>query len=222
MEYVKGSIYTSLAAQLITTIISLDGFRYKLEDKDKILKDILLLETVVQVIEACFYVWAVFALSNLKTLVSRRYIDWVITTPTMLLSTIIFMGYNTSTHRVRFWDFIIEHRSSINKILIYNWLMLLFGYLGEISIIDKKLSVLLGFIFFYMLFDEINKNYTKDNPTNKKVLIFMVSVWALYGVAALGDDVTSNTAYNVLDVVSKNLYGLFIYYYIRQIGTVPQ
>ena len=43
-------------------------------------------------------------------------------------------------------------------------------------------------------------------------------VWGLYGVAAMTDLKTKNISYNILDIVSKNFYGLFIYYIILQIS----
>ena len=90
-KLIQKTIYFSLFAQIITTVISVDGFKYDLEEKDKILKDILLLETFVQVIEGIFYVWVILALKDLNIMAPRRYIDWMLTTPTMLISTIIFM-----------------------------------------------------------------------------------------------------------------------------------
>ena len=31
--------------------------------------------------------------------------------------------------------------------------------------------------------------------------------------------IMKNTCYNILDIIAKNFYGLFIYYYITQIGS---
>ena len=57
-------------------------------------KDVLKIETVVQFIEGFVYLWLSFAITNLDTMIDRRYFDWTITTPLMLISTIIFMEYN--------------------------------------------------------------------------------------------------------------------------------
>ena len=43
-------------------------------------------------VEAFFYIWVILALKDLKIMTSRRYIDWFITTPTMLVSTIVFLN----------------------------------------------------------------------------------------------------------------------------------
>ena len=50
-----------------------------------------------------------------------------------------------------------------------------------------------------------------------KLFKFLVVVWGLYGIAAMTDIKSKNIAYNLLDIVSKNFYGLFIYYYILYI-----
>ena len=46
----------------------------------------------------------------------------------------------------------------------------------------------------------------------------MFIVWSLYGVAATFKPNEKNVSYNVLDIISKNFYGLFIYFQILQIG----
>ena len=36
----------------------------------------------------------------------------------------------------------------------------------------------------------------------------------MYGIAALFQNVAKNTMYNILDMFSKNFYGLFIAFYV--------
>ena len=90
---VSKTIYFSLVVQIITTLISLEGLFRKISDKDYVLKEILLLEGIVQLIESCFYIWVIFAIHNLNKMTPRRYIDWTFSTPIMLISTIVFMKY---------------------------------------------------------------------------------------------------------------------------------
>ena len=54
MDIVNITIITSIIVQLITGIVSLDGFQYKLNPEDGILKTILGLKTGVQFIELLF------------------------------------------------------------------------------------------------------------------------------------------------------------------------
>ena len=93
-KLVKKTIHFSLFIQIITTLISLDGFSLNIPQQDFILKEILAIETIVQFVEGFFYTWIIFALNDLNKMTPRRYIDWTITTPIMLFSTIIFFKYN--------------------------------------------------------------------------------------------------------------------------------
>ena len=72
--------------------------------------------------------------------------------------------------------------------------------------------------WFYLSFNLIYQEYANKSILGKKLFIFLVIVWGLYGVAAMTDLKTKNIAYNILDIVSKNFYGLFIYYIIIQIS----
>ena len=91
-KLVLKTIKASLWVQIITTLISLDGFRYDVDPKDAILKEILFIETFVQFIEGFFYSNIINAVDKLENMTPRRYFDWVITTPIMLFSTIIFLS----------------------------------------------------------------------------------------------------------------------------------
>ena len=220
---VSKTIYASLVVQIITTVFSLGGIFTKLKEKDVVLQEILVLEAVVQLIESCFYVWVIFAIHNLNKVTPRRYIDWVFSTPIMLTSTIVFMKYQEYKEKninksFRLLDFFKENKSNIVKIFVFNGLMLLCGFLGEAGIIDKRIGIPLGFIFFYLSFNLIYKEYAKKSKLGKKLFTFLVIVWGLYGIAAMTDLKTKNISYNMLDIVAKNFYGLFIYYIILQIS----
>ena len=84
-------------------------------------------------------------------------------------------------------DFIKDNKNNIIKIFVYNGLMLLFGFLGESGIIDKRIGIPIGFVFFYLSFDLIYQEYGKKSELGKKLFIFLVVVWGLYGVAAMTD-----------------------------------
>ena len=94
--------------------------------------------------------------------------------------------------------------------------MLLFGLLGELEYLSKYISFPLGFLFFYLSFKVINDNYVGDNTTNIYLYNFLFVIWSFYGIAALFNFEVKNTCYNILDIFSKNFYGLFIFYVIYQ------
>ena len=186
IKTVKNTIWFSLILQIITGLIPIPGLYIKLQEKDKILTDILLLETVVQFIELFFYVWIAFSILNIKKMASRRYLDWFITTPTMLLSTIMFMKYQERKEKNELQNkpkttknFITEHKDIIIKIFGFNFLMLVFGYLGEINTISKYISIPIGFGFFYKTFEIIYNNYANFTNKGKLLFAFIASVWSL-------------------------------------------
>ena len=220
-KLVEKTIWFSLLIQLITSIIPLHAFYIKIPENDKILRDILGLETIVQFIEMIFYIWIAYSVLNVNKMTSRRYTDWVITTPMMLLSTIMFMKYKETKDldkkSLNTRDFLNDNKKNIFLIFGYNLLMLLFGYLGETNVISKYLSIPIGFIFFIKSFEIIYKNYANKTLHGEKLFLFLTIIWGLYGVAASFPVNMKNVSYNILDIISKNFYGLYIYYEIMKL-----
>lgn len=221
-KLVHKTIYISLILQIITTTISLRGFSIKLNKQDSVLQDILKLETGVQIVEAFVYLWITYSLNNYDTMISRRYTDWFVTTPLMLISTVIFMKYNDykqreDYRRVTFKNFLLEDSDNIKKIVVLNGLMLVFGLLGEKRKLNKTFSIMIGFVFFFWVFKIVYEEYVKNNETNKRLFYFVFIIWALYGFAAMAGDELKNVSYNGLDLIAKNFYGLYIYYKIAQL-----
>ena len=216
---VKNTMRFSLLFQIVSGLLSLHGLFILLPEKDRILTDILGLETFVQFIEMIFYVWISYAVVNVNVMASRRYIDWMFTTPAMLLTTIAFMKYQEEKEKngsITFLDFIKENKKNIVLIFSYNFGMLLFGYLGEVNILSKYISIPVGFLFFYKCFELIYYDYAIKTQIGKNLFTFMGSVWSLYGVAAMAPPNIKNISYNLLDIVAKNFYGLYLYYKILQ------
>ena len=215
MSLLDFSLKGSLIAQGITTLIGASGLFIKLEDKDKILNTLLKLETVVQIVEATFYVLVTKYIKklDLNAISKLRYVDWVLTTPMMLLSTIVYMKYNTDNVK-SLGEFFNNNKNQVIKIVLCNLGMLICGLLGEYGIIDKFIATIIGFGFFACVFNTIYKNYTKQNKKNLGLFWFTTIIWSLYGVVYLLKNLEKNISYNVLDVVAKNFYGLFIFYEI--------
>ncbi len=217
------TVKISLVIQVLCGLIGFGGIFIPLQKKDLILRDILIIDTIVQAIEAIWYVYIAFAMKNIREdrIASRRYSDWVLTTPIMLLATVLFMEYDNvqdenknitiTTKKV-----ISNNKNELLKIGLYNYGMLLFGYLGEIDILNKYISIPIGTIFFILSFKEIWVNYAKSEKS-KKLFYFLAVVWGLYGVGAMLSVIPKNIIYNCLDIISKNFYGLYIFYEILKI-----
>ena len=54
---------------------------------------LLILEVIVQIIESAFYFWLAYNFTKIINVTPKRYIDWVITTPTMLITLILYLIY---------------------------------------------------------------------------------------------------------------------------------
>ena len=52
---VRNTVYFSIVVQIISTVITWGGFFKSLRESDKVLKEILAIENIVQIIEFTFY-----------------------------------------------------------------------------------------------------------------------------------------------------------------------
>ena len=220
---VRTTMFLSLMMQLIIFAISVKTQSTPVSKKDIILKDALLLENVVQFVEICFYIWFTLIISKQmypSDLAKYRYIDWVFTTPTMILSTVAYFHYNNieSNTGFRIHDFAKEHWKSISYMFVNNWLMLLMGFLQEINFISIIYSTVFGFVFFGLLFYEMYSNFSSLSSKNSFVFATMFTLWAAYGIVSLNSKDLKNISYNILDVFSKNFYGLFLVYTIHKLS----
>jgi bacteriorhodopsin len=92
--------------------------------------------------------------------------------------------------------------------------MLLFGYLGEIKMLPTILGVGLGFIPFFIYYFIIYNKYAILSETGIKLFWYFFIVWSLYGIVAILPYYLKNSLYNILDLFSKNFFGIFLSYLI--------
>ena len=91
-------------------------------------------------------------------------------------------------------------------------------YAGKTKAIPKMVSIGIGFVFFYLSFELIYREYASKSELGTKLFKVLVFLWSLYGVAANFSHIPKNISYNMLDIVSKNFYGLYIYYRIKELS----
>lgn len=209
------SFQVSIFFQIITGIVSMYGFFIPLAEKDYVLYDVLKIESLVQFIEGMWYFRLYYFLNQIKTntIASKRYTDWYITTPIMLLSTAIYMEYKHGKFLTT-KEILKEYRYSFLRLFLFNFLMLYFGYQYEIN--QKTKNLYTGFLFFFLSFYELWNTFAKKTIDGQNLFTFIFIVWFLYGIAAMYPTIEKNIFYNILDVVSKNFYGIFILYKIQQ------
>ena len=207
-DWVRTTAQISTSLQFIFGLISLFGF-ININRKPEFLANLLICDVVVQFIEFLFYITFI----RLKLMVTYyRYFDWFLTTPTMLVTTAGFMEYlndNTMTTQ----KFTSNYSDEIIYLILMNSMMLSFGFVGEVGYANIKMTALLGFVPFIATFVVIFVKFARSN--NSFIVISIVTfIWSLYGYFALLDYTKKNIGYNVLDIFSKNIFGLFLSIYL--------
>lgn len=216
-EALTWSLKASLTAQWTTLFLNFFSLVQTLPVKDLILQTVLWIETIVQVIELAFYTWYSYHFHSVAEATFYRYHDWAVTTPLMLLSTMIYYDYQNKPDEVvtlkSFWE---EHWKEVLLVFAFNLVMLAFGYLYERNVIGLLASQTVGFAGYAGTFYVIWDRFASKTASNLPLFWFMTIVWGFYGIAAFFPPTLKNTAYNLLDVVAKNFYGVFLSYLIYQ------
>jgi bacteriorhodopsin len=218
------SLLFSIVVQLITGIIELFALFMRTPPGMTLIKQLLGLEVAVQTVEGGFYAWLYYNIHNVKNITPKRYADWALTTPTMLVTLVAYIIYlNHGSHSLSLPQLLRENSTPILQILGLNWLMLLFGYLGEIGVISLVAGVAIGFIpfitYFYLIYERFIRTSTLPNNTSLQIYAYFLVFWSLYGIVAVLPYTLKNTIYNVLDLFSKNFFGLFLSYLIVSTAT---
>jgi len=193
---VKDTLHLSFLVQIITLIIGLlIIFLTNVSSSNRLIREALILENCVQIIEGSFYIWFIYFYKNnvdKEDIAKYRYYDWFFSTPLMIISTIAYFHYNNAksygliSSSTSLYNFIKTDIAKISELLFYNFNMLFIGYLHELKL--------------------------KNNSANYLIFYLMFFIWALYGIAALYKNKIKNASYNILDVFSKNFFGLFLSY----------
>ena len=217
---VKTTIEGSLLIQLITLIINVFGLLVPVDQWDFALKEILGMETFVQVVELIFYTWyRGQVIGGAYDVTEFRYFDWFFTTPVMLFSTAAYFGYLKNEEEreekkekepFSVWAFFKENSQWVSWIFFLNLMMLVFGYLQEIDLLSIVWSSVLGYASLLGSFGILYTKFVSQTSKEQWLFWFMFSVWSLYGVAAMFPNVQKNISYNILDIFAKNFYGLFL------------
>jgi bacteriorhodopsin len=212
------STFISIIIQFLTAIIDIYGIYLPVDDNFNILRELLQVELGVQTIELIFYIWLVFSIHSIKNITLYRYADWFITTPIMLITLMAYLSIEPSKP-TKLADFINNNSNDIIYVVLLNAAMLLFGFLSELFPVHRILFVTAGFIPFIMYFYRIYKNYLQEEHpdvhpifTRKNIFWYFVIVWSLYGIIAFFPYVIKNVGLNILDLFSKNAFGIMLVY----------
>ena len=241
VDVLKITVYISLIIQISTLIfnvgiLSLDNFDDSFQDDVEILIQLVWLGLIVQIIEGTFYVWLAYYIDIISNITMYRYYDWFFSTPTMLVTFVVYLLYlkdkeefenekkknesqSKKTDKIEhtakksnndLFSYMYQNKSMLAIIFGLNALMLLFGFLGEIGYLSNTNTVLLGFIPFIAYFYLIYEHYAKYTTTGIYLFILFTAIWSFYGFAALMPYYVKNIGYNILDIVSKNFFEVFL------------
>ena len=212
-------IYTtgvaSFIIQIITTILDTYALSIPVPPSLMVIKNLLIIEYIVNFIEGIFYVWMIYNFSKIKNITIHRYYDWAISTPLMLFTYSLYLLHTKNLEENKnheLFKLINDEKYVLITIVLLDLLMLFFGYIGELGKINIILSTFLGFIPFTIMFYIIYENYSKYSYVGLTTFYYFASIWGLYGLAALMSYQVKNIMYNILDLFAKNFFALFLAY----------
>ena len=223
MDSLKFTYYFSVIVQIIALAFQNYGLNYTVTPEHEPLKYALKLEYYVSIIELLVYIWIGMILSKINDITPRRYIDWVITTSILLITTSILLIYEKQKQdgfieKKSAEEMIVENEETLIKISVANLLMLLFGFLGETKRINKYAGLIVGLVFFIYGFYTIYDSFAKQTTFGVQFFAVFTIVWILYAVAYLMNPILKNSMYNILDLISKNVFGIYLMYRVYQVA----
>jgi bacteriorhodopsin len=134
-----------------------------------------------------------------------RYIDWSITTPLLLISFSLFLANGEKVKNLG---------NFIGTLIFFDLIMILSGFLGARDIISDVLSQIVGFSAFFMIFFLIYNKFFREitltvNILFKEIFFYIMFIlWFTYGVIYNLSTINRNIVTNILDGLSKGIFGL--------------
>ena len=168
-----GSLVAQVILGIFTSIGLFTGVPKHLEDD---LLPIFMLELSSQLIEFVWYLIVVCKYREVSTW--TRYIDWFLSTPVMLISIILFFLHRSN---VSYDEFLQSGR--LYMIIMFNWLMLSFGFALELNASPKITGLAFGSAMLVASFS-VMATFLPNDELSIALFVVMFTVWALYGVAA--------------------------------------
>lgn len=211
MSIIYDTSVISLFVQILTGLFDIHVLSMEFSPSMSFIKNLLRIELFVQIIESFFYFWMVINFSNIKNITKYRYYDWVITTPSMLFTYCMYLYHiNNKYDKRSFYSIAEANAPDLLPIFGLNTMMLFFGYLAEIGKLKPLTSAILGFVPFFMFFHLIYQTYAKYTMIGRMTFHYFITVWSLYGFASILKYKYKNFAYNILDLFSKNFFGIYL------------
>jgi len=115
------TLIVSVIVQILTGGLEIYSLFIRVPKEFSLIRQLLVLEVAVQIVEGLFYVWLVYNISNVSNITPKRYIDWSITTPTMLVTLVFYLIYSYhrekgDTSKLEFFKLLTENATNITYI----------------------------------------------------------------------------------------------------------
>ncbi len=205
----------SIYVQAIVGIVDIVALTVNVPDQHLLLKDILALETIVQVIETGWYIFVIQYLPQ-EEMAKNRYYDWLFSTPLMLVSMFCYLLYENQLENdpegtpLRLSEIVNQYSESITRIILSNLAMLSIGYLYETGQMSKQVAFAYGLIFLVNTFSIIYSDTGTKSAKSNIIFFTMFLLWSIYGMAFLLPTAKKNAIFNIIDLFSKNFFELYI------------
>ena len=201
----------SLGVQSVTLVISLFSLFF-FDDLDVFLRHnvlhyVFVLEISIQAIELLWY--AYFASMRIDVDIKYRYYDWFFSTPIMIFQFILILEYleNPDNSITRVCS---DSYPTILSTVLLNQLMLALGLLSVKMPSNADKLVIAGFCPFAVNFALIFGFHAKSTTIGTILWAIMTLCWGLYGVAVRFSRDIREDFLNVLDILSKNVFGILL------------
>jgi bacteriorhodopsin len=203
--------YVVLFSFTIVTLIQ------ALTTSDATARHVMNLETAVSVVAGYFYLkFATVAAQRAdfdpaRDVLPLRYLDWSVTTPMLLLALMLYLGHHGARRGVGWRAFL--------AVAALNYGMLAAGYAGETGVVaDRRVAGAVGFACFAAMLAVIWATYAPSRAEPRALLAVFAALWAAYGGAYfMRDERAKAVAYNVLDVLSKAVLGMYMWTYFGRV-----
>lgn len=134
-----------------------------------------------------------------------RYNGWGITTPLMLIALCLVLSNTTKVPITT---------STVLTIIGLDYIMLLFGYLGELGKLDRLTAMILGFLPFFIIFYIIFNKFLIGHYNLFNYLLFGIYfvIWTGYGISYMFEEKLKNILTNIFDLLSKAVVAFIVSY----------
>jgi len=134
-----------------------------------------------------------------------RYNGWGITTPLMLIALCLVLSNTTKVPITT---------STVLTIIGLDYVMLLFGYLGELGKLDRLTAMILGFLPFFIIFYVIFNKFLVGHYNLFNYLLFGIYfvIWTGYGISYMFEEKLKNILTNLFDLLSKAVVAFIVSY----------